>query len=132
LVSDPKTLLENAAVDINASGAVSGLISFPDSSYVQNSLNPLNQNVIDPNQLIAKTCIRRDRNTQGSLYVLGAGGLPDRPGDLRATQYPTGEVRDLSPPIADKPWQKGDPIVEPQGAYQLSNGEWVLSQECGV
>jgi filamentous hemagglutinin family protein len=130
LVADPQTLLNNGQVDINASGAVSGVISFPDSSYVQNSLNPLNQNVIDPNQLIAKTCIRRDRNAQGSLYVLGAGGLPDRPGEIRATQYPTGDVRDLSPLIADKAWQRGDPIVEPQGAYQLANGEWVLGQTC--
>jgi filamentous hemagglutinin family protein len=138
-VADPQTLLNNGQVDINASGAVSGVISFPDSSYVQNSLNPLNQNVIDPNQLIAKTCIRRNRNSQGSLYVLGAGGLPDRPGDLRMTQYPTGDVQEIMPsrPPAPnnggaKPWQKGDPIVEPQGAYQLANGEWILAQECGV
>jgi filamentous hemagglutinin family protein len=121
----------NGLTDINASGAISGLISLPDTSYVQNSLNPLNQGVTDPNQLIAKTCIQRDRNSAGSLYVLGAGGLPDRPGDIRTTEYPTGDVRDLSSPIVTKPWQKGDPIVEPQGAYQLSNGEWLLSQECG-
>jgi filamentous hemagglutinin family protein len=120
----------NQLVDINASGAISGIITLPDTSYVQNSLNPLNANIIDPSQLVAKTCIQRTAKSQGSLYVLGAGGLPDRPGERRSTQYPTGTIRGLSESIADQPWRKGDPIVEPQGAYQLSNGEWLLAQEC--
>jgi filamentous hemagglutinin family protein len=120
----------NQLVDINASGAISGIITLPDTSYVQNSLNPLNVNIIDPSQLVAKTCIQRTAKSQGSLYVLGAGGLPDRPGERRSTQYPTGTIRGLSESIADQPWRKGDPIVEPQGAYQLSNGEWLLAQEC--
>ncbi|WAL61471.1 hypothetical protein [Thermocoleostomius sinensis] len=30
----------------------------------------------------------------------------------------------------DRSWQPGDPIVEPQGAYQLEDGRWVLSREC--
>ncbi|KYC35388.1 hypothetical protein WA1_06065 [Scytonema hofmannii PCC 7110] len=29
-----------------------------------------------------------------------------------------------------RPWQKGDPIVEPQGVYRLSSGQLVLSREC--
>lgn len=27
-------------------------------------------------------------------------------------------------------WQKGDPIIEPQGAYRLHKGNIVLSREC--
>jgi large exoprotein involved in heme utilization and adhesion len=30
----------------------------------------------------------------------------------------------------NRPWQKGDPIVEPQGVYRLPNGKLVLSREC--
>ena len=29
-----------------------------------------------------------------------------------------------------RPWKIGDPIVEPQGVYQLANGELVMSREC--
>jgi len=29
-----------------------------------------------------------------------------------------------------RPWQKGDPIVEPQGVYRLPSGQLVLSREC--
>jgi large exoprotein involved in heme utilization and adhesion len=30
----------------------------------------------------------------------------------------------------NRPWQKGDPIVEPQGVYRLPNGKLVMSREC--
>ncbi|UBF25599.1 hypothetical protein K9N68_29180 [Kovacikia minuta CCNUW1] len=30
----------------------------------------------------------------------------------------------------DRPWKPGDPIVEPQGVYQLPNGQLVMSREC--
>ncbi len=29
-------------------------------------------------------------------------------------------------------WQIGDPIIEPQGVYQLPDGELVMSRECAV
>ncbi|MEG4010471.1 hypothetical protein QUA41_31220 [Microcoleus sp. Pol11C1] len=31
---------------------------------------------------------------------------------------------------SNRSWQKGDPIVEPQGVYRLPNGKLVMSREC--
>ena len=41
--TDPATLDLNDRVDINASGAVSGIITLPDVSFIQNSLTELEQ-----------------------------------------------------------------------------------------
>ncbi|MBR8840522.1 MAG: hypothetical protein DSM106950_42725 [Stigonema ocellatum SAG 48.90 = DSM 106950] len=87
--------------------------------------------------LIANSCIVRSRKQQlGTFTITGAGGLPNRPGDVSVSSYPTGEVRSISGRdkgyrvSASRPWHKGDPIVEPQGVYQLPNGHLVLSREC--
>jgi large exoprotein involved in heme utilization and adhesion len=52
------------------------------------------------------------------------------------SSYPTVDIETLptdSTPTninPNRPWQKGDPIVEPQGVYRLPNGKLVLSREC--
>ncbi|MES1024220.1 filamentous hemagglutinin N-terminal domain-containing protein [Gloeocapsa sp. BRSZ] len=125
----------NDRVDVNASGAIaSGNITTPDTTFIQNSLTELPENVIDTNTLVANSCITRssDRST-GNFIITGNGGLPTRPGDTTASSYPTGSVRAVSgdrATDASRPWQIGDPIVEPQGAYRLPNGQLVLSREC--
>lgn len=55
------------------------------------------------------------------MRVLSGGILPSK--------YPTGEVRGASEDNTSS-WQPGEPIIEPQGAYRLANGKWVLSREC--
>lgn len=102
-------------------------------SFVQNSLSDLQQNAIDPDRLIANSCIART-NRGGTFLVTGSGAFRDRPGDLPRSNYPTGTVRPLpeTEPAtqSSRPWQPGDPIVEPQGVYRLSDGRLVLTQEC--
>jgi large exoprotein involved in heme utilization and adhesion len=143
--TDPRTLDGNNRVDINVSGVVSGVITLPDVSFIQNSLTQLLQIPIDTNTLMANSCIvRRDRPT-GSFFITGAGGLPERPGSPASPAFPTGEVQNVeeggeggeggeeqtsSPSSPRRAWKIGDPIVEPQGVYQLPNGELVLSHEC--
>lgn len=122
----PRTLDGNNRVDLNATGAIaSGNISIPDNSFVENSLIELPQNPIDTNALIASSCIARGNKLEGSFIITGAGGLPNRPGDVSISTYPTGTVRSV-----ERPWQKGDPIVEPLGVYRLPSGKLVLSREC--
>jgi large exoprotein involved in heme utilization and adhesion len=65
--TDPATLDHNNRVDINASGAFTGIITLPDSSFVQNSLTSLPTNVIDTSNLIANSCIARGRHQKGSF-----------------------------------------------------------------
>jgi filamentous hemagglutinin family protein len=127
--ADPATLDGNDRVDINASGSLSsGTITTPDTSFIQNSLNQLPTGAIDTTKLLANTCIVRKDKPEGTFYITGTGGLPNRPGDLPPSQYPTNTIQ--STQTANRPWQKGDPIVEPSGFYTLTNGRLVMSREC--
>ncbi|MGB7442004.1 MAG: S-layer family protein [Coleofasciculaceae cyanobacterium] len=135
--TDPATLENNAQVDINASGAVSGVITLPDTTFIQNSLTELPNNQIDTESLLANSCIvRRHQPQQGSFTVVGTGSLPQRPGDAHMSSFPTVDIETLPDEEApsttnpNRPWQKGDPIVEPTGVYRLPNGKLVLSREC--
>ncbi|MUG96611.1 hypothetical protein F7734_31455 [Scytonema sp. UIC 10036] len=69
--------------------------------------------------------------------ITGGGGLPERPGDAPLEPFSTGAMRAVSreneslvTTNQNRPWTLGDPIVEPQGLYQLANGKLVLSREC--
>lgn len=126
--------------DITASSniGVSGNITLnsPDTSAVQNTLSQLPTNPIDTSALLANSCIvRRDRRNS-TFYITGSSSLPIRPGDAPTSPYPTGELQPIpspsssAPRSSSKPWKMGDPIVEPQGAYQLPDGQLILSREC--
>jgi filamentous hemagglutinin family protein len=130
---DVDELENNNQVDLNATGNVSsGTISTPDTSFIQNSLADLPVNAIDPDSLIANSCIARTED--GSIFfITGSGGLPERPGDGATSTYPTGEVRAIPAEVnSQKPqsWHPGDPIVEPQAVYRLPDGRLVMSREC--
>jgi filamentous hemagglutinin family protein len=138
--TDPRTLNRNDQVDVNADAAAaanSGTITRPDTTFIQNSLTELPENQIDTDSLLANSCIvRRNQPTQGSFTITGTGGLPQRPGDAQMSTFPTVDIETLpndSTPTntnPNRPWQKGDPIVEPQGVYRLPNGKLVMSREC--
>ncbi|MEQ8996872.1 MAG: filamentous hemagglutinin N-terminal domain-containing protein [Coleofasciculus sp. B1-GNL1-01] len=128
--TDPATLDNNNRVDINASGAVDGVITLPNLDFIQNSLTELPENLIDTDNLLANSCIVRSDEQEGTFIITGAGNLPTRPGDASALPYPTGEVRAVPSESSSRPWQKGDPIVEPTGVYQLPNGQLVMAREC--
>lgn len=74
------------------------------------------------------SCVVRSRKQEGKFIITGADGMPESPTDNSISPYPTGEVCQI--PSSDRSWQKGDPIVEPQGAYQVENGQLFLSREC--
>ena len=125
--TDPRTLDGNDRVDINASGTISGTVSIPDVSFIQNGLNQLPKSAIDTEKLVSQTCIVRQNQPTGTFYILGKTNLPQRPGDLIPSNYSTQESQTQT---ANRPWQKGDPIVEPQGFYKLANGRLIMSREC--
>ncbi|MEA5602782.1 filamentous hemagglutinin N-terminal domain-containing protein [Nostoc sp. UHCC 0252] len=113
--------------ELGVSGATN--INAPDNSSIQNSFTGLSQNAIDTNVLIANSCISRGiKQQENSFTIIGSGALPaNRPGAL-VSRYATGEVRGVE--ITSRPWKKGDPIIEPQGLYRLSNGQLILSRSC--
>jgi filamentous hemagglutinin family protein len=136
--TDPDTLDHNNQVDVNADSNINpGNIIEPDVSFIPNSLTELPDNQIDTDSLLANSCIvRRNQPTRGSFTITGTGGLPQRPGDAQMSTFPTVNIETLpsdstpSTTNPNRPWQKGDPIVEPQGVYRLPNGKLVLSREC--
>ena len=93
-------------------------------------LVPLSTNLINTNTLIANSCIAPTKKQQGTFNITGSGGLPNRPGDASISSYPTGTVRNVQGNGTSSLWHLGDPIMEPQGVYQLTNGHLVLSREC--
>jgi filamentous hemagglutinin family protein len=124
--------------DITASSerGVQGVatINAPDNSGIQNSLNQLSENPIDPDALIANSCIARRSNPQNStFFITGKGGLPERPGEAPISAFSTGTMQNVpkdGESAKPRPWKIGDPIVEPTGVYTLANGKRVLSREC--
>ncbi|HEY9662699.1 MAG TPA: hypothetical protein V6C65_29950, partial [Allocoleopsis sp.] len=130
---NPDGLDGNDRTDINASGQVSsGEIATPDTSFIQNSLTDLPETAIDTQALISSSCVVRRDQQSGSFTIIGTGGLPERPGEFPRPHFPTGEVRSI-PDVSSRSedgWHLGDPIVEPQGVYQLPDGQLVLSREC--
>ncbi|MEO0014583.1 MAG: hypothetical protein RLZZ535_2972, partial [Cyanobacteriota bacterium] len=132
-ITNPLSLNKNNRVDINATGAFNGIITIPDVSFIQNNLATLPQVFLNTNDLIASSCIvRRDRQT-GSFTITGNDSFPT-PSQSNDAAYPTGTVQTVPNSNFDdrnnRPWQKGDPIIEPTGVYRLPNGELVMSREC--
>lgn len=126
---DVNRLNGNGRVDINASGIISsGVIILPDLSFIQNSLTDLPENLIDPERLLTRNCVVPSRE-EGKFIITGSGGLPERPGINSISPYPTREVQ-TTDDDSSRRWQLGDPIVEPQGMYHLTDGKLVLSREC--
>lgn len=131
--TNPFTLDRNDRVDINASGAVSGVISLPDLTYLQHPLVSLSQNLIDTNTILANSCIVRTRDG-GTFLITGVGGLPVRPGDAPVPYFSTGTVQTIETGRAQtlqlRSPQENEMLVEAQGVYRLNNGQLVLSWEC--
>ncbi|MBR8840996.1 MAG: S-layer family protein, partial [Stigonema ocellatum SAG 48.90 = DSM 106950] len=131
---NPQTSDITASSEFGSAGTVQ--LNIPNNDPTQ-GLSTLSGELVNVENLIANSCIARTKQKQGgTFFITGADGFPNRPGNVSVSSYPTGEVRSL--PARDKgyrvstsrPWRKGDPIVEPQGVYQLPNGHLVLSREC--
>ena len=129
LDADSEILEGNDRADLNATGAVSGVIDIPDVSFIQNSLTELPDNAIDTDNLVANSCVVPSGEDNGTFVVTGGGGLPVRPEDSSVAPYSTGEVQTV-PDENSIIWRSPKPIIEPQAMYRLSNGELILSRKC--
>ncbi|MDF5714503.1 MAG: filamentous hemagglutinin N-terminal domain-containing protein [Rhizonema sp. NSF051] len=131
--------------DITASSTlgVQGVVNIfiPDPNILRDNLTQLPENIIDANTLVANSCIaRRHNQSGGTFFVVGNGGLPERPGEATLSRYSTGTIRTIpnggekatlpSSTNSVRPWKNGDPIIAAQGIYRLANGDLVLGREC--
>jgi large exoprotein involved in heme utilization and adhesion len=87
--------------------------------------------LIDPETLVASSCVVRSREA-GGTFVMTGSNLAENPNNTLATIYPTGTVQTISaaPGSGDSQWQSSDPIVEPEAVYRLADGRLVMSREC--
>lgn len=133
LNAEPQFLNNNSRVDINASGLISGSIDIPKVNFLPNSFAELSEDTIDADEVIVNSCAVNRERGGGTFIITGAGGLRSRPGDTAIVNYSTGGIRSIpanQPQAKQDLWLPGDPIVEPDKAYRLSNGKLILSRGC--
>ncbi len=121
----------NGKVDINADGQVaSGNIIIPDTSFIQDGLNELPDRLIDPNMLVASSCITRSSQEEGNLVITSTENLI-QPLSGNTTTYTIGHISAIpSEPSETLSGRQNGTIEEPQGIYQLADGRLVMSREC--
>ncbi len=119
--ADLRSLDTNGFVDINATGATSGIITLPDLNPLQNNRPELPQGFLDTDNALSRSCLARNPKT-GKFYITGAGGIPPQPGDPTLSNYSTLPVASA---VAE-PTQ----IVEADGLYRLANGKLVFGKIC--
>ncbi|MGL5835873.1 MAG: filamentous hemagglutinin N-terminal domain-containing protein [Waterburya sp.] len=115
-------------------GAFDGFIDIPNVNFLPNNLIELSEETINTDEVVSNSCVVPNQEQGGTFVVTGTGGLAVRPNDAAVSNYGTGDVRTLpqKPTVTstDENWQPGEPIVEPEGMYRLSNGQLVLSRQC--
>ncbi|NEO99370.1 MAG: hypothetical protein F6K58_11945, partial [Symploca sp. SIO2E9] len=117
----------NNRVDINATGGTeSGQVSINDASFIENNIAELSDNLVNPETLVANSCIIRSDETTGTLTVTGGDSLPQQPDSPEVT-YSLGTVQTI--PDTEQV-STNNTIIEPQGVYRLANGRLVMSREC--
>ncbi|NEZ55070.1 beta strand repeat-containing protein [Adonisia turfae] len=123
--TDPRTLDNNDRVDINATGGIaSGTISLADVSFIEDSLNELPDNLVNPETLVSNSCVVRTNDTDSSFTVTGSDSLEEQPGNSPST-YSLETVQ----PIPATPETA---VAEPQGTYRLADGRLVIGRQCDI
>ncbi|MBE7384693.1 MAG: S-layer family protein [Leptolyngbya sp. SIO1E4] len=139
-------LFQSSDSDITASSelGVDGVVDIqelgadPDKGLVE-----LPSGIVDPDTLIATSCLAPSRRQQGRFRIVGAGGLPTLPGDRANSSFQTLAVpltreaadRDLN--VAEQELDQSDAtrdevLVEASGMYPLEDGRLVLGRVCGL
>ena len=133
-------IFRSADSDITASSAVgvNGVVEIRTFGLdFKNSLLPVTANFINPDQVIADSCLERRNVKQGSFTVTGTGGLPRTPYDAISDRYPLAQVQALAATsnhstygvtVAETPsWKAGYPIVEAQRIVHTADGRILLA-----
>ena len=131
-------LFSTSDSEINASSrfGVDGVVQTKVLGFdVSNSLTPLKNNLVTPEQVLRGSCLARRNVQKGSFIVTGSGGLPINPysgtetwDEPENTTYQSSPSLNNSNPIevTPKKWQPGDPIVEAQTLIVTADGRGLL------
>ena len=97
--------------------------------------------IVDPDALIATSCLAPSSRWQGRFRVVGAGGLQSLPNDLASSPFPTLAVPSAGTAVSNDLTNTGQdlnqltvpphgPIVEADGMYQLEDDSFVFGRIC--
>ncbi|HEY9909486.1 MAG TPA: filamentous hemagglutinin N-terminal domain-containing protein, partial [Thermosynechococcaceae cyanobacterium] len=132
LITASSTLGINGTVDINTA-----------LTDVQTALTELPQGFANSDQVLADSCLSRQRTAQGSFTITGNGGLPPTPYGSLAADYPVASLQaigsssrsskpavDRSAPVRsasiDASINQTAPIQEAQGWVVTADGQVIL------
>lgn len=130
LDADPDSLNGNNRADINATGDVSGVVTVPGISFLEDSLARLPDNLIASDQLISSSCIARSEDGEGTLVQTDRDGLALSPSAANTIPFSTGRVQPTTTVASVTDTSPTAAIDEPTGIYQLADGRLVMSQVC--
>lgn len=116
----------NAVADVNASGAISGIISVPNVSFLENYLAELPSVLVNPDTLVANSCIVARNDAEGRLSFIGADSFAQQPGNSLQSTYSLGSVQTVADETAT-----ATTAIEPEAVYRLADGRLLMSRECG-
>jgi filamentous hemagglutinin family protein len=135
----------DSSITASSSLGVSGLVSITNLDLVSKvNLGSPSINFVKVDTLVSNSCLAKRNANQGSFVVTGSGGLPDNPYNRFVGSYPLTQIQPVPtvqsvtplapsiqvqntpvsslPPTA-RPWQIGDPMIEPSGLTRDKNGE---------
>ncbi len=131
-------LSPDSFINASSSRGIDGTVDIQTLEFDEkNSLTPLDNNFVDPDQILAGSCLTRRNEQSGSFVVTGTGGLPDNPysanqayESLTRNKNPQGVSTTLqtSPPIieASPIWKPGDPIIDANSLVRTNDGQVML------
>jgi large exoprotein involved in heme utilization and adhesion len=148
-VTDFDTLRNNGRVDISASSGapnLSGQVSVPDVSFLQNSLQELGANFISPEQIVSGSCLARQQAAaEGSSFIVKSSESPAlSPYELSPLGYQATAIEPTQNAATEKQqtrqganpeptqtntqptWKLGDPIQEANNLVVSADGRILL------
>ncbi|MEH2421524.1 MAG: filamentous hemagglutinin N-terminal domain-containing protein [Nostoc sp.] len=140
------TLLSDITANSARGSEFNGVVQLntPDVNPSQ-GLTALPTNIIDTSQLIANSCIARNKRPKGKFIITGNGGLPVMPDDPSIAPYQTYQIPTVqsasisrrqenplnpkNPTTSNKPYHfvKSAPLIEAEEWMYGSNGEVILT-----
>lgn len=138
----------DSTISASSKLGINGTVSIQTLGFdVSNTITPLQNNLISPEQIVAGSCLARRNAERSSFVVTGSGSLPVNPySEIEEWEIPSSQSQSTlldsvqpennyqgtrSPLTTPSPkkWKLGDPIIEAQGIVRLSDGRVLLGMK---
>lgn len=132
-------LSTDSEITASSQFGINGIVSIntPETN-IQNSLEPLELRLISSEETIARSCLARRNEQQGSFTYTKTGGVPITPESginerealsvpsvVERSSVPTLPTHD-EPSVSVTPWKSGDPIIHGGAIIRTADGRTLL------